>query len=107
MLLRSAPGRRTALLGRIFRTHQRKGRAFTPKLPTRERDRAVGVLRLRLHNETGRAIARPGGIISCTAARTRSTIARFFLFRLVLILLSAKEKPRVRGRGRSKQRIYV
>src|SRR5438046_9431663 len=77
MLLRSATGGRTTILGRIFRTHQCKGRAFTPELPARKRHRSLGLLRLRLHEKAGRKIARSGRIVSRNTALERAaTVSR-------------------------------
>jgi hypothetical protein len=72
LLLQSAARRGTTLLGRVFRVAQRERRPFPAELPAREWNKAMGLLRLRLHEEARGETSRPGQLISGKAVRARS-----------------------------------
>src|SRR5260370_36767249 len=87
LLLRSAARGRAPVLGRVFRTAQRKGCALATQLPARERNRAVGLLRLRLHETAGGKTPNSKRVISQHVALAEKQ----FLHRLpsfVLVTLS-------------------
>src|SRR2546428_7982208 len=65
---RSAAGRRTPVLGGVFRSAQRQRRSFAAQLPARKWHRAVGVLRLRLHEKAGATSRIARRLVSAHAA---------------------------------------
>src|ERR1017187_5694443 len=69
LFLPSAAGGRAAVLGRIFRFIKREGCAFAPQLPARKRNRTMGLLRLRLHEQTRREASPSGQFISGKSSR--------------------------------------
>src|SRR5438128_9399697 len=68
LFLRSAAGRRTPVLGGVFRSAQRQRRSFAAQLPARKWHRAVGVLRLRLHEKAGATSRIARRLVSAHAA---------------------------------------
>ena len=73
LFLRSAARRRATLLGRVLRFIEGQGCARAPKLPPRKWNRALGLLRLRLHETAGRKTSQSELLFSRRSSRARST----------------------------------